>query len=77
MSGFIVVLFILAIALPFALAHTKKRNRAWSEAALQLGLSFTPGGFLQGRRLVGRVAGMQAVVDTFSRGSGKNSTSAR
>jgi hypothetical protein len=74
MSVFIIVVLILAIAIPFVISRTKNRNRAWSEAARQLGLAFTPGGFLKGRKLAGRVAGMQVVVVTFTRGSGKNSS---
>jgi hypothetical protein len=74
MSGFIIVVLVLAVAIPFAIAHTKKRNRTWSEAARQLDLAFTPGGFLKSLTLTGQVERMQVVVDTFTRGSGKNSS---
>ena len=75
MWGFVIVVLILAIAIPLAIAHNKKTNLAWSDAARTLGLSYRPGGFLQSRRIEGQLKGMRVVVDTFTRSSGKHSTS--
>ncbi len=75
MWGFVIVALILAIAIPLAIAHNKKTNLAWSDAARTLGLTYRPGGFLQSRRIEGRLKELRVVVDTFSRSSGKHSTS--
>ena len=75
MWGFVIVALILAIAIPLAIAHNKKTNLAWSDAARTLGLSYRPGGFMQSRRIDGQLNGLRVVVDTFTRSSGKHSTS--
>jgi hypothetical protein len=55
----------------------RKRNN-WhlllSRIASELSLEFQPGGFLQRARASGSVASFPTVIDTYSQGSGKNST---
>ena len=74
MSAVIIIALILAIVIPLAIAHGKKTNQAWADAARTLGLSYRPGGFLQSRRIEGNLKELRVVVDTFTRSSGKNST---
>jgi hypothetical protein len=70
----IMVLFIL-VAITFGIAHSKKVNQAWAAAAQEHGLRHIPGSFVSGPKLVGTIAGIRVVVDTFRRSSGKNSKS--
>ena len=53
--------------------HQKKINRAWQQAASQLGLRAHPAAFLSSRKIDGTHNGYSIKVDTWSTG-GKNST---
>lgn len=76
MSGvfiFLVVIVILGIVIPLAMAHARAVNRAWESAAQTLGLQHSPAAFLKSRRLEGNLEGFQVVVDTYTQSSGKHS----
>ena len=47
---------------------------AWEEAGRILGLRFKTGALLNGRRMRGEFDGVGVIVETYTRSSGKNST---
>ena len=58
----------------FSMRQRKKWNQRLSRIAKELDLDFHPGGFLARAKAVGSVASFPTVIDTYSQGSGKNST---
>lgn len=76
MAGILIVLIlvaVLAIALPLGFAHWRAVNQAWESAAGELNLSYTPAAFLKSRRMAGNLQGFSVVVDTYTQSSGKHS----
>lgn len=67
-----VVVFVVVVAL--GKAHSQKVNETWSVVAQDLHLSHDPGGAFRGRTLSGRLRDNDVLVDTFTRSSGKSST---
>lgn len=65
---------VFAIAIPSAIARSKATTHAWSTAARSLGLPFTPPSFGKPRRMEGSLRGVHLIVDTFTRSTGKSST---
>ena len=57
-----------------ARAHSKKVGETWSAVARDLHLLYDPGGAFRGRSLSGRHRENDILVDTFTRSSGKSST---
>jgi len=75
------VLFVVALVVGVAIlilkgiqAHRKQVTEAWDQAATQLGMRFTPGTFIRSKSIEGRLHDNRVRVDTFTRSSGKHST---
>lgn len=69
------VLAVLAVIVVIAYLRYQARRRAWSELAARTGLTLEPAGFLGlSQRVTGAYRGRALTLDTFTRGSGKNST---
>lgn len=69
-----VILVILAFPISAAIYSSKKVNGAWSAAARQLKLQFTPAILGVKRRIRGRYRGMQVDVDAYIQRQGTRST---
>jgi hypothetical protein len=67
-------LLIMALFIVLAVLGQRKRVHAWEEFAVQLGLSFEPGGFLRQPAISGSYRSHAVRLDTFTRGSGQHST---
>lgn len=76
MGGFIFILFagVMIIVIVVGISQSKQATEAWSSAARSLGLTLDPGGAFRRRNLSGIHRDNHVQVDTFSRGSGKSST---
>lgn len=66
---------IVAVVIVVSVATAKQTDRDWEVAASKLGLKFMPGTLIQARRIEGMMRGRLVLVNTFSRSSGKHSTS--
>ncbi len=75
MVGFFIlaIMVIAAIAIPLSIKSAQKTDESWSAAASRLGLVFKKAGFLQSRRIEGRIDDYPVLVDTYTVQSGKNS----
>ncbi len=71
---FIFILIILGVILFFALSSSKAADKAWQEAASKMKMSFSGGGLMGRRKISGTFRKCRVLVDTFTRSSGKNST---
>ena len=67
-----VVIFVVVVAL--GKAHSQKVNETWAMVARDLHLTHDPGGAFRGRNMSGRHRDNDILVDTFTRSSGKSST---
>lgn len=71
------ILLVVGLLILFAvltyLRH-QARRQAWSELATRTGLTFEPGGLFSSMRVTGTNRGRSLTLDTFTRSSGKNST---
>ena len=54
--------------------YSKRRKAAWQQAAQELGLQYTDGGMWKTNHIDGFIGKLSVVIDTFTRGSGKNSS---
>lgn len=73
----IVVFIIIALVIFGAFGsiwHSKKINEEWEAAANRLGLHYAGGEIFSTRKIYGQFKGFSVIVDTFSRSSGKSST---
>ena len=70
---FIVILVAVSMIVAAVVRSTGNTARAWSIAARNLGLSYTPGGLFGSRRIKGRIDGFRVEVDTYTRRSGSRS----
>ena len=68
---FIFVLLIIGFIVPASIAHGRRVDAIWSEAAATLGLGFQPSGLFQRRRIAGTASGLHITLDTYARRSGK------
>ena len=71
------VLFAILVALVIFLISrsvSKSTDKAWAEAAADLGLRFRPSALMRRRAIQGSLSGLDVNVTTFTRGSGKSST---
>lgn len=71
---FLIMLLIAAGIIGFSMHQSKQVSEAWSMAARVLQLAYVPGGWMQERRLSGKIQGSLVVVETITRGSGKSSS---
>lgn len=69
---FIVGVIVLAVGISYY--RRQARQRAWSELAVRTGLTCEPGSFFRPPYVTGVYRGHQLTLDTFTRGSGKSST---
>lgn len=70
-----VIVAVVAVLAIIAYLRYQARQRAWSELAARTGLTLEPAGFLGLRLCVtGDYRGHTLTLDTFTRSSGKNST---
>lgn len=63
---------IFALVFIVSRAQHRRAETAWSQAAADLGLQYTPSGFGTRRQMDGVIDGHVVVVDVVVRGSGKN-----
>jgi len=70
---FLLIAGAIGAAVWFGLNSVKERRRQWRYAAEKLGLSLVQGGWLSSDEIVGQADGFDVRLDTFTRGSGKNS----
>ena len=68
------VLVVMPLLVYAAIQRKRKTNEAWNTAAARLSLAFTPGGLTSRRTIFGNTRGNVVLVETYSEGSGKNST---
>ena len=68
LTGLLVVFAVLAYV------RRRARQQAWGELATRTGLTFEPGGLLTPMRITGAYRGHALTLDTYTRSSGKNST---
>lgn len=74
-GGFLFIFLLIAVGgIAYSIYHSQQVGDAWTEAARVLKLLYAPGGFTQERKLTGKIDGHTVMVETFTRGSGKNST---
>lgn len=75
MGGIVFIFFIIfIIVIVVGITQSQKAGEAWSATARTLGMEYSGGGMFQKRSLSGVLHGNHAFVDTFTRGSGKSST---
>ena len=70
----LLVLAVVVGGIVFSIHKSKKVSEAWSAAAGELRLGYDTGGFMKDHRLSGNIDGRLVVVETFTHGSGKNSS---
>ncbi|MFC1672372.1 hypothetical protein ACFL01_04485, partial [Planctomycetota bacterium] len=70
---FLLIVIIVAGIIFIGQFQSKVTNENWGKAASRLGLTFRPGGFFSHREMSGRSKKCRVVVDTFTRGTGKQS----
>lgn len=74
MGGFVfIVLIIVIVGFVFSAHKSSQVKTAWNTAAGKLGLFYSEGGMMQNHRMSGKIQGLPVTVETFTRGSGKNS----
>ena len=71
---FLLVIGLLVAFVVLAYLRRQARQQAWSELAAHTGLTFEPGGLFSPMRITGAYRGHALTLDTFTRRSGKNST---
>jgi hypothetical protein len=71
---FLIVVGVLVLFAVLAYLRRLARQQAWSELAARTGLTFEPGGLFSPMRITGTYRGHPLTLDTFTRRSGKNST---
>lgn len=67
-------LVVAGVVFSVARSQAKRANVAWRNAARMLGLQYQPGGMLSPRRIEGSLPEGYVIVHTFTRRSGKHST---
>jgi hypothetical protein len=70
----LIIVVMIIIAIPVSMSMSRETNRAWTEAARQLGLRFRPPSFLGKRQMSGAIQGFRVRIDTYSQSHGKSST---
>ena len=68
---FILVAVLIAFIVPAAIAHGRRVDVVWSEAATALKLGFQPSGLFQRCRITGTMSGLIITLDTHTRRSGR------
>jgi len=71
---FLIVIGVLIIFGVIAYLRRQARQQAWSELAGRTGLTFEPGGIFSPMVVTGTYRGHNLTLDTFTRSSGKSST---
>lgn len=71
---FLAILVFVPLIVYAVIQQNRKTNEVWNAAARELSLTFTPGGLTSRRNIVGDIRGCTVLVETYSEGSGKNST---
>jgi len=71
---FLLVVGMLVIFAVLAYRRRQARQQAWSELAVRTSLTFEPGGLLSPMRVTGTYRGRPLTLDTYTRSSGKSST---
>ncbi len=71
---FLLVVGILVLFTVLAYLRRQARQQAWSELAARTGLALEPGGIFSPMRVTGYYRGRPLTLDTFTRSSGKSST---
>lgn len=76
MEVFVVVFLIILAVFIFFISRSVARatDKAWAEAAVELGLRFRPSTLVRRRVIQGHHFGYEVKVTTFTRGSGKSSS---
>jgi hypothetical protein len=74
MLPFLFVAGLLVVFGVIAYLRRQARQQAWSELAARTGLTFEPGGIFSRTVVTGNYRGRPLTLDTFTRHSGKNST---
>ncbi|MBI4575379.1 MAG: tetratricopeptide repeat protein [Planctomycetes bacterium] len=67
----VICIAVIGIAVGVTVRMQRRAEAAFQGASRSLGLRYSPGGWMGGRRLEGEVKGYPVTVDTFTRGSGK------
>ena len=70
----LIISLALAVGIPLAIAHERKTRENWRQAADTLGLQFYGGELLKTKRIEGILRGNSVRIDTFTKRSGKHST---
>jgi len=71
---FLLVIGLLVIFGAIAYLRRQARQQAWGELAARTGLTFESGGLFSPMRVTGTYRGHPLTLDTFTRSTGKNST---
>jgi hypothetical protein len=71
---FLIVISLLVLFGVIAYLRRQARQQAWSELAARTGLTFEPGGIFAPMVVAGNYRGRPLTLDTFTRRTGKNST---
>jgi len=71
---FLLVIGLLVIFGVIAYLRRQARQQAWGELAARTGLTFESGGLFSPMRVTGTYRGHPLTLDTFTRSTGKNST---
>ena len=71
---FLLIVGILVLFAVLAYLGRRARQQAWSELAARTGLTFESGGLFSPMRITGAYRGHALTLDTFTRSSGKSST---
>ena len=71
---FLLVVGMLVIFAVLAYRRRQARQQAWSELAVRTSLTFEPGTLFSPMRVTGTYHGRPLALDTFTRSSGKSST---
>jgi hypothetical protein len=74
MEGFVVMAVVFAAIFAVGYVIRQNQNQKWAAIAASIGLDFVEGSFLSYPRLLGSFDGVDVVVDTETRGSGKSKT---
>ena len=71
---FLLVVGMLVIFAVLAYLRRQTRQQAWSELAVRTSLTFEPGALFSPMRVTGTYRGRPLALDTYTRSSGKSST---
>jgi len=71
---FLIVISLLVLFGVIAYLRRQARQQAWGELAARTGLTFESGGLFSPMRVTGTYRGHSLTLDTFTRSTGKNST---